>query len=254
MLKMDYNTGQTKPTTNDLRPFAPSPRILIVDADDDTRALYRQSFQLSGCYVVDAADGRDALTEALVSPPSLVVTEIRLPFLDGYALCEILRRDRATADIPILVVTAEARRADMDRARKAGADFVVAKPTTPDHILSLSRRLLAEVKDLRGHAAATEASAAAPSEISESALAHVGEHRRTVLVKAHSRFTTTTPATLPASLICPLCDRPLAYDRSHIGGVSDRHPEQWDYYSCPACGVFQYRQRTRKLRRVDSAP
>ena len=49
---------------------------------------------------------------------------------------------------------------------------MVAKPTTPDHIVSLSRRLLDEMKDLRGQAAATEARAAVPSEISESALAH----------------------------------------------------------------------------------
>ena len=245
---------QTKPTTNDLRPLAPTPRILVVDTNDDTRELYRQSFRLSGCDVVEASDGRDALTKALVSPPSLVVTEISLSFLDGCTLCEILRRDRTTADIPILIVTAEARPADMDRARSAGADIVVAKPTTPDHIVSLSRRLLAEVKDLRGCAAATKASAAAPREISEDALAHLGQHRRTVFVKAHSRFTTTTPATPPASLICPLCDRPLAYNRSHIGGVSDRQREQWDYYMCRACGAFQYRQRTRKLRRVDSVP
>ena len=128
---------------------------------------------------------------------------------------------------------------------------MVAQPTTPDHILSLSLRLIDDVKQLRGQAAAT---AAAPSEISESPLAHRGEGRRTALVKAHSRFTTTTPATPPAPRICPLCDRPLAYDRSHIGGVSDRQREQWDYYMCPACGAFQYRQRTRKLRRVDSVP
>ena len=155
MLKMHHDKVQTVPTTNDLRPLAPIPRILIVDANDDTRELYRQSFQLSGCHVVEASDGRDALTKALVSPPSLVVTEISLPFLDGYALCEILRRDRATADIPILVLTA-APPDDMDRARRAGADIVVAKPTPPDHIVSLSRRLIDEVKDLRGHAAATD--------------------------------------------------------------------------------------------------
>jgi CheY-like chemotaxis protein len=250
MLKMHNDTVQTTPTTNDRRPLAPIPRILVVDGNHDTRELYRHWFQVSGCHVVEASDGRDALTKALVSPPSLVVTEISLPFLDGYALCEILRRDRATADVPILVLTA-ARPADMDRARRAGADIVVATPTTPDHLVSLSRRLLDEVKELRGQAAATTA---APSEISERALTDRREHRRTVLVKAHSRFTTTTPATPPASRICPLCDRPLAYDRSHVGGVSDRQREQWDYYTCPACGAFQYRQRTRKLRHVGSVP
>jgi CheY-like chemotaxis protein len=197
---------------NDPRAPAPIPRILVVDANDDTRELYRQSFQRGGCHVVEASDGRDALTQALASPPSLVVTEIRLPFLDGCALCEILRRDWATADIPILVVTTEAT--EMERARRAGADIVVAKLTTPDHILSLARRLLT----------------------------------------APSRFTRPTPATPPVALRCPSCDRRLAYDRSHIGGVSDRHREHWHYYTCPACGAFQYRQRTRKLRRVDSVP
>ena len=46
-------------------------RILVVDPDDDTRALYRQAFQLAGCDVVEAADGRDALTKALVRAPAL---------------------------------------------------------------------------------------------------------------------------------------------------------------------------------------
>jgi len=83
---------------------------------------------------------------------------------------------------------------------------IAPKPTLPGHIVSLSRRLIDEVKDLRRQAAAT---AAAPSEISASGLADRGERRRR-MSKAHSRFTTTTPATPPASLICPLCDRPLA--------------------------------------------
>lgn len=254
MLTAPHNTVQTEPTTDPLSPFAATPRILVVIADDDMRTLYCQSFQLSGCHVIESSDGRGALTKALVSPPSLVVTEIRLPFVDGYALCEILRRDWATAETPILVVTAEGHPDEMDRARNSGADIVVAEPTTPEHIVSLSRRLIAEAKDLRGRAAAPKASAAAPREISENALADFGERRRTVLVEVRSRFPTTTPATPPFGLVCPKCDRSLTYHRSHIGGVSERHLEQWDYYTCPVCGVLQYRQRTRTLRRVDSVP
>ena len=52
-------------------------------------------------------------------------------------------------------------------------------------------------------------------------------------------------------LVCPSCDQALKYLRSHIGGVSARHLEQWDYFECPAgCGSFQYRERTKKLRKV----
>jgi predicted RNA-binding Zn-ribbon protein involved in translation (DUF1610 family) len=40
------------------------------------------------------------------------------------------------------------------------------------------------------------------------------------------------------------------YEQSHIGGVSAKHPEQWDDFICPTCGTFEYRHRTRKLRRV----
>ena len=123
--------------------------ILVVDADDETRALYRQSFALSGCEVVEASDGREALTKALVRPPALVVTEIRLPFVDGCALCEILRRDRTTADVPILVVTAESRSAHIERVRKAGADAVLIKPTTPEQILAETQRLVTSAKDMR---------------------------------------------------------------------------------------------------------
>jgi DNA-binding response OmpR family regulator len=250
---MHPHTVPIDTTTNRLLQSEPLPRILVVTADDDMRALYGQSFQESGCHVIEASDGRDALTKALARPPSLVVSETGLRFVDGYALCEILRRDRATADIPIVIVTAEGRPAEMDRARDAGADIVVAQPTTPQHIVSLSRLLISETKDPRDPAAAARDSAAAPGEVSENALADF-EERRTTVVEVHSRFTATTPARPPFSLICPKCERPLTYHRSHIGGVNERHLEQWDYYTCPACGVFQYRQRTRTLRRVDAMP
>jgi CheY-like chemotaxis protein len=218
--------------------------ILVVDADEETRTLYRQSFSLAGCEVVEASDGREALTKALIRPPTLVVTETRLPFVDGYALCEILRVDRTTADVPILIVTAEARPAQIDRARQAGADTVLIKPTTPEQVLSETRRLVANAKDIRAYASTARATAVAHRE--------TAARQRTRLSKSCSRFTTTTPPQTPPSLVCPTCDHPLTYEHSHVGGVSDRHPEQWDEYSCPAtCGRFQYRQRTRKLRHVE---
>jgi CheY-like chemotaxis protein len=248
------NTGPTERTANAFRPFEPSPRILVVDADDDTRALYREAFQLSGCHVVEASDGPDALTEALVNPPCVVVTEIRLPLLDGYALCEILRRDRATTGIPILVVTAEVGSAQLDRARKAGADVVLAKPATPEQILSEMRLLLGEMKVFDAGTVATKDSAAARSATSGSAFTCSGQRQRTVLVESHSRCPTTPRPASPPSLICPSCDRPLTYRRSHTGGLNGRRLEQWDYYTCPTCGAFQYRQRTRKLRCVATVP
>src|SRR5687768_6921014 len=111
-------------------------RILVADTDDDTRSLYRESLGLTGCDVVEATDGRDALVKALSHRPTLVITETRLPFFDGYALCEVLRRDSMTRTVPILVVTAEKSPPDLDRARDAGADGVLIKPVSPRALLN----------------------------------------------------------------------------------------------------------------------
>src|SRR6476660_4264152 len=68
-------------------------RILVVEPDDEARALYSELLHRAGCEVVEASDGREALVKAFAQTPTLVVTETRLPMLDGYALCEVLRAD-----------------------------------------------------------------------------------------------------------------------------------------------------------------
>jgi DNA-binding response OmpR family regulator len=133
----------------------PLPSILVVDADADTRELYRHTATLVGWQLVEASDGRDGLAKALARPPTLVLTEITLPLLDGYALCETLRRDRTTADIPILVVTAEVRPAHLARAWRAGADCILLKPVPPEDVLNEIKRLL--TPESRENAAATRA-------------------------------------------------------------------------------------------------
>src|SRR5207248_5564467 len=126
------------------------------------RAGYRNSIQPSGCEIVEASDGRDALAKALGLPPALVITGLTLPLIDGYALCEILRRDPLTAKVPILVITADSAPAVLDRAFQVGADAVLVKPSAPEQILSETRRLIAESKDLRGRPATLRATVGSP--------------------------------------------------------------------------------------------
>lgn len=213
-----------------------TPRVLVVDGDRDNRGLYRDSFTLSGWNVTEAADGREALVQVLLAKPWVIVTELRLPIIDGVALCEILRRDKVTAAVPILVVTSETRPGHLARAQRAGADGVLIKPSTPDIVIAEMCRLI-------GAAAASRAAPPPP------VLPTPGT-RRTVLVKAHHRHATTTPAEPAITLVCPICEERLRYQETFIGGVSSRHPERWDYYHCAQCGQFQYRYRTRKLRHL----
>jgi CheY-like chemotaxis protein len=211
------------------------PRVLVVDGDADNRELYRDSFTLEGWKVTEAWDGREALVHALTSRPSIVVTELRLPLIDGVALCEILRKDRATELVPILMVTSETRAVELARAERAGANAVLIKPSTPEVIVAEMKRLV--------QAASVAASQAPPSRLP------VPSGRRS-LVRAHRRLSTTTPDQPPANLSCPICAQALRYQETFIGGVSSRHPERWDYYECARCGTFQYRNRTRKLRQL----
>jgi CheY-like chemotaxis protein len=212
--------------------------------------LYSSVFGLAGCEVVEASDGRQALAKALMRPPALVVTEIRLPFLDGCSLCEILRRDRATADVPVLVVTGDLQPAALERARQTGADCVLFKPSTPEAIVNEARRLLDTPREQRSRA--IDAQPATPRPAASQPSSRSTKPHRTTQTKALQRFSTNTPPVRPPALQCPWCDSSLTYDVSHIGGVNDLHREQWDYFSCPAgCGAFQYRQRTKSVRRVE---
>lgn len=222
-------------TTAALRSRGALPRVLVVDSDVDNRELYSDSFTLAGWAVTEAGDGRDALVQVVIAKPHVIVTELWLPLIDGISLCEILRHDRATATVPILVVTSETRTTELVRAERAGANAVLIKPSTPDIIMSEMRRLTADART---------AALAAPPPLP------VPGARRTALVKAHHRHFTTTPDEPPASLTCPICTQPLRYQETFVGGVSVNHPERWDYFECSRCGRFQYRYRTRKLRQL----
>src|SRR3954462_2181563 len=121
---------------------SPQRFVLIVDPDADSRAFYRELLALEGLDAVEAVDGRDGMTMALINPPALVMTELVLPFVDGYSLCQVLRADAATRGVPIVMITADARDAALRLARSAGADGVLVKPAPVDRILEEVRRLL----------------------------------------------------------------------------------------------------------------
>jgi len=224
---------------------------LIVDPDAEARDQYGAILTTLAPEVEYAEDGREALAKAIGHSPRFMITETDLRFIDGYTLCSLLRADPLTADVPIVVITGDADPHDIKRARSSGADTVLIKPCQPEALLravTLGRdpsrtseeRVRARPERTMGQAMRSDTS-------NDSAAAPTSRF----LIRAHRRFETSTPPIAPPPLRCPSCYRELQYVRSHIGGVSARLSEQWDYYICPnACGSFQYRERTRRLRRV----
>jgi CheY-like chemotaxis protein len=212
--------------------LARAPRfVLFVDPDADTHDLYRAFLVPRGYIVEHAQEGRFALARGLASPPDILVTEARVPGIDGIALCALLRADPVTATVPVVVMTTDARPALHEAAYRAGATRVLVKPCLPDQLW----RALQDIQEGRYtpvHRLAIE------------------ERLARTRARDHQRYVTTLPPLSPPPLRCPQCDATLAYDRSHVGGVTARFSEQWDYYRCPTgCGDFQYRHRTRKVSR-----
>ena len=100
-------------------------QILVVDDDDDIRGLVRTLLERAGHDVSDASDGLDGLRELYAGSPDLVILDVAMPGLDGWATLE---RIREVSDVPVLMLTA--RDAELERVRglKGGADDYVVKP------------------------------------------------------------------------------------------------------------------------------
>jgi len=226
------------------------PLTLLVDRDADTRKMYAEFLLLSQCRIEEAEDGREALAKAISRHPDVIITETRLPGINGFELCALLRTDALTREIPLIVVTGDGFENDVKRAKLAGADTVLVKPCLPQTLLTEMHRLLEYSVELRERATRVRERVAEQLVRSQALLERSHTSHQRMLSRSHDRHETIRPALAPPALVCPACDHPLRYERSQIGGVSAKNSEQWDYYECPTgCGVFQYRQRTRKLRK-----
>ncbi len=228
---------------------------LLVDRDADTRHMYKQWLALDGWQIEEADAGREALARAISHHPDVIVTETRLPGMTGLELCAVLRRDASTRAIPIVLVTGDGFSDQVDRAKSAGADSVLVKPCLPDTLRVEMRRVLAASAELRARATNIRGTLAAQMRRADGALAHSREviARHSPPARRMARIPprpSSLPIDEPPPLVCPSCDRQMIYARSHFGGVA-ANPERWDYFECRGgCGTYQYRARTRKLRKV----
>lgn len=113
--------------------------ILIVD--DTIGSLNLLGDLLSGAgYTVRAAqDGRMALRSARARPPELILLDVRMPGMDGYELCRLLKRDPRISDIPVIFLSALHETGDMVKGFSLGAVDYVAKPFQPDEVLARVR-------------------------------------------------------------------------------------------------------------------
>jgi two-component system, cell cycle response regulator DivK len=121
-----------------------APLVLIVDDCEDSRELYAAFFGQAGFRVAAATDGEHAMLKVMALKPNLIITDLAMPVLDGWAAIAELKTRPLTADIPVIALTGRAASADVERALEAGADVVLTKPCAPATVFDVARRLLAQ--------------------------------------------------------------------------------------------------------------
>jgi two-component system alkaline phosphatase synthesis response regulator PhoP len=116
----------------------------ILVADDESHILHVVSLKLrnAGFRVITARDGQEALEMAQAQHPDLLITDYHMPQLSGLELCQRLKQDARTADIPAIMLTARGYHLEPRDTAESGILRMLSKPFSPRHLLSTVNEVL----------------------------------------------------------------------------------------------------------------
>lgn len=129
----------TGPGDNDRR--GDRRRVLVVDDAATVRAYSRKVLETDGFVVDEAVNGIEGLEHALANPPDLLIVDINMQKMDGYAMLRRLRQEPALRDVPAVMISTESKGSDRENALLAGANWYFVKPVRPDDLTTAARLL-----------------------------------------------------------------------------------------------------------------
>ncbi len=121
-----------------------SKRILVVEDQPDNRQIIRDMLADTGYEITEAENGEEALAAIANQRPDLILMDIQLPVMDGYAATRRIKTDPTLKSIPVIAVTSYALSGEEKKAREAGCDDYVPKPYSPRQLLAKIRQYLAQ--------------------------------------------------------------------------------------------------------------
>ncbi len=133
--------------------MTPVTRVLVVEDEPDIAQLVRHILEKAGFAVEQLANGRDALASITARPPDLLVLDLMLPHVDGLEICRVVRGNAATANLPIIMLTARGEESDRIVGLEIGADDYLAKPFSPNELVARVRALLRRAQRTKGNGA-----------------------------------------------------------------------------------------------------
>ncbi len=117
-------------------------RVLVVDDNPQNQELLAAYLETMDVEVATADDGVTALQQIAADPPDLILLDIMMPRMSGFEVCTKLKSDPATRDIPVIMVTALDRMADIQRAVDCGTDDFLSRPLSRLELVTRVRNLL----------------------------------------------------------------------------------------------------------------
>ncbi|HPR64405.1 MAG TPA: response regulator [Thermoanaerobaculia bacterium] len=124
--------------------------LLIIDDEHDLLTFLKQVFSSEGFEVTTALDGETGITAAREIHPSLILLDIMLPGMDGWEILRVLRSDRETSDIPVVMLTARTDPESKWEGWQGGAVDYVTKPFTLTDIIQRVKEIVVQTESLRG--------------------------------------------------------------------------------------------------------
>lgn len=122
-------------------------KILAVDDERHIVRLVQVNLERAGYQVVTAFDGKEALDKIESEHPDLVVLDVMMPYMDGFEVLKTLRKNQATRELPVIMLTAKAQDADIFRGWQNGVDCYLTKPFNPMELISFVKRIFTSLDD-----------------------------------------------------------------------------------------------------------
>ena len=123
--------------------------VLAVDDERSIVRLIQVNLERAGYLVETAYDGKQALEMIAQKKPDMVISDVMMPYLDGFELLRHLRKDVETRELPVIMLTAKAQDSNLTEGWKSGASMYLTKPFNPKELLMWVKRIF-ESEELAG--------------------------------------------------------------------------------------------------------
>lgn len=117
-------------------------KIMAVDDHQAMRTLLRIAFECHGFEVTEVPDGRSAVEMVNTLHPHLILMDVRMPRMDGFTACQLIRSTAETADIPIIHLSSETCQAHQDESTRSGANLYLEKALSPFELVDRVQEML----------------------------------------------------------------------------------------------------------------